>query len=240
MNRHKFSVLILLLLTIICVVGCGIEKNTEATEEMKKGIHVDIQISSEAIGILGEESIVEIAYPQVVDMKDRKIKESVNGALKEFAIKQQELLRQNSKILYTDFETTYIDENFMSILFKYGMSSDESDSDGYELFSAINVDLTTGMFIDWDYFISMFDDKYTADDKAMLSFRIDEMKTDEQINPLQTVAENSGFYRDDNGINIYYYDRNMQIISIPKNTIPFMFPEYAQSSDKSEESSDNK
>ncbi len=238
MNKSKFFVFILLL-TIIFVVGCGIEKNIEATEDMKRGIRVDIQISSESVEILGEESIVEIAYPQVIDMKDRKIQESVNNTLKEYSIKQHELLRQNSKILYTDYETTYIDEEYVSILFKYAVSSEESDGEAHELFSAINIDLGTGMFIEWEDFIAMFNDKYTEDDKAMLSFNIDQMKADDQINPLQTPNEYSGIYQSEDDLNIFYYDGKMQIISVPKNTISFMFPEYVKSTDESADSSGN-
>ncbi len=220
---------------LLILNACGIEKNIEATETMKKGVYTEIVISSEAVEILGEETIIEISYPQVFDMKDRKIQKSVNQVLKDYAIKQQELLRQSSNILYTDYETAYVDDKYLSILFKYGMSANESDSDGNQLFSSINVDLTTGMFITWEDFIKLFDDVYTADDKALLSFRIDEIKTDEQINPLQNPTESVGMYIDENELVVFYYDGKMQEIAVPKHTIPFMFPEFVKMEEKNED-----
>ncbi len=242
------------LIVVMLFSGCDVSKNDDASAKMNEGIHLETKTNNEMIEILGEATSVDIYYPQIADMKNRKIKNLVNESLHQYFMKQTEFLRNNENVLYSDFNQTYLDDEYLSLIFKYGLKSNESNNEDHKLFVSVNVDLTTGLFENWDDFISMFGTKFTEQDRLLLSSAIDELKTEHQINVFaqafldkkknndlssdvmdkqNTIEDitNIGFYRDIAGITIFYYDGYMQEIHIPKDRIPFMFKNMATKSE---------
>lgn len=178
-------------------------ETTESESAVELGFEEVVKETS--LQVQGDMVNMEMAYPQVVGVGDQLIEERVNKTIRQAFKSEHALLAGEANVIDHSYEVVHFSKDWISIKFDFETDPSGSGENTYQLFTTFTVDMHTGEPIlfhnrwnalgdeDKEAFVKLlestlseddqhpvgetFPEAYFTDDKFMIYYYEDEMKT---------------------------------------------------------------